>query len=66
MDYFFKLLQIFESNGDYLDDALFMDYCFKYLKQISDRVRKQLRESDILEVPMVKYLLFIFMRDVMR
>jgi len=54
---FFKLLQVFESNGDYLDDALFKNYSFKYLKQISERVRKQLKEADISEVPMVECFL---------
>jgi len=38
-----------------LDDALFTNYSFKYLKQISERVRKQLKEANIPEVPMVKY-----------
>lgn len=38
-----------------------MNYSFKYLKQISERVRKQLKEKDIPEVPMVKYLCITFM-----
>ncbi|XP_011168640.1 uroporphyrinogen decarboxylase [Solenopsis invicta] len=50
-----QLLQVFESNGDYLDDALFTNYSFKYLKQISDRVRKQLKEENIPEVPMIAF-----------
>lgn len=50
-----QLLQVFESNGDYLDDALFTNYSFKYLKQISERVRKQLKEADIPEVPMIAF-----------
>lgn len=59
--FFFKLLQVFESNGDYLDDALFTNYSFKYLKQISERVRKQLKEANIPEVPMVKLIMIIRM-----
>ncbi|XP_012539557.1 uroporphyrinogen decarboxylase [Monomorium pharaonis] len=50
-----QLLQVFESNGDYLDDVLFTNYSFKYLKQISERVRKQLREKNIPEVPMIAF-----------
>lgn len=50
-----QLLQVFESNGDYLDDALFTTYSFKYLKQISERVRKQLKEANIPEVPMIAF-----------
>ncbi|KYN30493.1 Uroporphyrinogen decarboxylase [Trachymyrmex septentrionalis] len=50
-----QLLQVFESNGDYLDDALFRNYSFKYLKQISERVRKQLKEANIPKVPMIAF-----------
>ncbi|XP_018300350.1 uroporphyrinogen decarboxylase isoform X1 [Mycetomoellerius zeteki] len=50
-----QLLQVFESNGDYLNDALFTNYSFKYLKQISERVRKQLKEANIPEVPMIAF-----------
>ncbi|XP_011058918.1 PREDICTED: uroporphyrinogen decarboxylase [Acromyrmex echinatior] len=50
-----QLLQVFESNGNYLDDALFTNYSFKYLKQISERVRKQLKEANIPEVPMIAF-----------
>ncbi|XP_014468740.1 PREDICTED: uroporphyrinogen decarboxylase isoform X2 [Dinoponera quadriceps] len=50
-----QLLQVFESSGDYLDDALFTNYSFKYLKQISKRVREQLREANIPEVPMIVF-----------
>ncbi|CAL1681440.1 unnamed protein product [Lasius platythorax] len=50
-----QLLQVFESNGDYLDDALFTTYSFKYLKQISERVRKQLKEANIPEVLMIAF-----------
>lgn len=57
--FFSKLLQVFESNGDYLDDALFTTYSFKYLKQISERVRKQLKEANIPEVPMVFIIIII-------
>ncbi|XP_032673181.1 uroporphyrinogen decarboxylase [Odontomachus brunneus] len=50
-----QLLQVFESNGDYLDDALFINYSFKYLKQISKCVREQLRAANIPEVPMIAF-----------
>ncbi|EFN87548.1 uroporphyrinogen decarboxylase [Harpegnathos saltator] len=50
-----QLLQVFESNGDYLDDTLFTNYSFKYLKQISKRVREQLKKENIPEVPMIVF-----------
>jgi len=52
----FKLLQVFESNGNYLDDELFLDYSFPYLKRISERVRERLVEANVTPVPMVRYL----------
>ncbi|RLU19763.1 hypothetical protein DMN91_008321 [Ooceraea biroi] len=50
-----QLLQVFESNGDYLDDALFANYSFHYLKQISERVRARLKEASIAPVPMIVF-----------
>ncbi|XP_015601480.1 uroporphyrinogen decarboxylase isoform X2 [Cephus cinctus] len=47
-----QLLQVFESNGDYLDDALFREFSYKYLKEISVNVRRKLNEKNIPQVPM--------------
>lgn len=53
--FLFKLLQVFESNADYLSDELFLEYSFDYLKQIGQRVRQRLREADVAAVPMVTF-----------
>ncbi|KAG7196789.1 hypothetical protein KM043_014483 [Ampulex compressa] len=50
-----QLVQIFESNGDYLNDKLFMEYSLRYLRQISQRVRMQLKQENIPEVPMTVF-----------
>ncbi|XP_066591405.1 uroporphyrinogen decarboxylase isoform X2 [Prorops nasuta] len=50
-----QALQVFESAGDYLNDHLFTEYSFKYFKQISERVRKQLAEEQHPMVPMIAF-----------
>lgn len=52
-----QALQVFESNGDYLNDELFEEYSLKYLKQISETVKKSLAEFKVPTVPMVKIYL---------
>ncbi|XP_076759353.1 uroporphyrinogen decarboxylase isoform X2 [Xylocopa sonorina] len=49
-----QLLQVFESHSDFLNDELFEKYSFKYLKEISDKVKQRLKEENIPEVPMVQ------------
>ena len=50
-----QLLQVFESHSDFLNDELFENYSFKYLKQISEKVRQKLKEKNISEVPMIAF-----------
>ncbi|XP_031831460.1 uroporphyrinogen decarboxylase [Nomia melanderi] len=50
-----QLLQVFESHADFFNDELFASYSFKYLKEISEKVRKQLKEGGIPEVPMIAF-----------
>lgn len=50
-----QLLQVFESNGDFLSDELFAKYSLEYLKYISKNTRKRLREENIPEVPMIAF-----------
>ncbi|KAF3424945.1 hypothetical protein E2986_09403 [Frieseomelitta varia] len=50
-----QLLQVFESHGDFLNDELFENYSFKYLKEISDKVRQRLKEENIPKVPMIAF-----------
>ena len=50
-----QLLQVFESHSDFLNDELFKNYSFKYLKQISEKVRQKLKEKNISEVPMIAF-----------
>ncbi|XP_076299561.1 uroporphyrinogen decarboxylase isoform X2 [Lasioglossum baleicum] len=47
-----QLLQVFESHADFLNDELFANYSFKYLTEISEKVRKRFEEEQIPEVPM--------------
>ncbi|XP_076657545.1 uroporphyrinogen decarboxylase isoform X2 [Halictus rubicundus] len=50
-----QLLQVFESHADFLNDELFTNYSFKYLKEISEKVRKRLKEEQIPQVPMIAF-----------
>ncbi|XP_043254939.1 uroporphyrinogen decarboxylase isoform X1 [Colletes gigas] len=50
-----QLLQVFESHSDFLNDELFLNYSFKYLKEISQKVRQQLKEENIPDVPMIAF-----------
>ncbi|XP_053984842.1 uroporphyrinogen decarboxylase [Hylaeus anthracinus] len=50
-----QLLQVFESHGDFLNDELFSNYSFKYLKEISEKVRQRLKEENIPDVPMIAF-----------
>ncbi|KAH0947537.1 hypothetical protein HN011_009098 [Eciton burchellii] len=50
-----QLLQVFESNGNYLDDELFLNYSFPYLKRISERVRERSVEANVTPVPMIVF-----------
>ncbi|XP_076666715.1 uroporphyrinogen decarboxylase [Andrena cerasifolii] len=50
-----QLLQVFESSSDFLNDELFANYSFKYLKEISEKVREQLKEENIPQVPMIAF-----------
>ncbi|KAK2586787.1 hypothetical protein KPH14_011812 [Odynerus spinipes] len=50
-----QLLQVFESNGDYLNDELFVKYSLPYFIRISNEVRTKLKEQNIMEVPMIAF-----------
>lgn len=50
-----QLLQVFESNGNFLNDELFVKYSLEYLKYISENVRRRLREENLPEVPMTAF-----------
>ncbi|XP_076164643.1 uroporphyrinogen decarboxylase isoform X2 [Ptiloglossa arizonensis] len=50
-----QLLQVFESHGDVLNDELFLKYSFKYLTEISEKVRQRLKEENIPDVPMIAF-----------
>ena len=64
-----QALQIFESNGDYLEDELFEEFSFQYMKQISEKVKAKLEKLNIPKPPMVnsklltdRKLMAIFLR----
>lgn len=50
-----QALQVFESHADYLNDELFRNYCFPFVKQISERVKAKLDELKISRVPMIVF-----------
>ncbi|XP_022901161.1 uroporphyrinogen decarboxylase [Onthophagus taurus] len=50
-----QIVQIFESNADYLNEYLFDVFCKPYLKRISESVHLKLKENNIEEVPMVLF-----------
>ncbi|XP_012270658.1 uroporphyrinogen decarboxylase [Orussus abietinus] len=50
-----QVLQVFESHADYFDDILFEEFSLKYFKQISEGVRKQVKEKNLPEVPMIAF-----------
>lgn len=50
-----QLLQVFESNGDYLNDELFVKYSLPYLIKISNEVRIKLKKENLMEVPMIAF-----------
>ncbi|XP_051175448.1 uroporphyrinogen decarboxylase [Leptopilina boulardi] len=50
-----QLLQVFESNGNFLNLELFKEYSFKYLKQISEKVKEKLDAENIPKVPMIVF-----------
>lgn len=50
-----QLLQVFESNGDYLNDELFSKYSLPYLIKISNEVKAKLKEQNVMQVPMIVF-----------
>lgn len=50
-----QLLQVFESNGNFLNLELFKEFSFKYLKEISERVKQKLDAENIPRVPMIAF-----------
>lgn len=58
IEYGAQIVQIFDSNAEYLNKDLYKEFCLPYLKRISEEVRSKLKEKQIEEVPMV-YILFI-------
>ncbi|XP_043482368.1 uroporphyrinogen decarboxylase [Leptopilina heterotoma] len=50
-----QLLQVFESNGNFLNLELFKEFSFKYLKQISEKVKEKLNAENIPNVPMIVF-----------
>lgn len=50
-----QLLQVFESNGNFLNLELFKEFSFKYLKQICEKVKEKLIAENIPNVPMIVF-----------
>lgn len=60
-----QILQVFDSNAEYLNKELYSKFCLPYLKRISSEVRSKTRARNIDEVPMVDYLKFAFLKQVL-
>ncbi|XP_076270693.1 uroporphyrinogen decarboxylase isoform X1 [Rhynchophorus ferrugineus] len=50
-----QIVQVFDSNAEYLNKDLYKDFCLPYLKRISEEVRSKLRDKKLDEVPMVLF-----------
>merc|ERR1711973_685475 len=50
-----QMLQVFESNAEYLGPDLFAEFCVPYLNQICDKVKAKLKEAGIEPVPMTVF-----------
>lgn len=50
-----QILQVFDSNAEYLNKELYSKFCLPYLKRISLEVRSKTRARNIDEVPMVLF-----------
>ena len=48
-----QMLQVFESNAEYLTEELFRKFSLPYLSEIAKRVKERLRKENIEPVPMV-------------
>lgn len=53
IEYGAQIVQIFDSNAEYLNKSLYTTFCLPYLKRISQDVRTKLKEKNLQEVPMV-------------
>ena len=49
-----QMLQIFESNAEFLNGALFGEFCIPYLRETAVRVKERLKAEALPVVPMVK------------
>ena len=52
-----QMLQVFESNAEYLDLRLFKEFCVPYLKEIAGKVKEKLAAELLPVVPMVSFVL---------
>lgn len=50
-----QIVQLFDSNAEYLTKDLYSTFCLPYLKKISDEVRRKLKAKNLEEVPMVLF-----------
>ncbi|XP_066258979.1 uroporphyrinogen decarboxylase [Euwallacea similis] len=55
IEYGAQIVQVFDSNAEYLNKDLYTKFCLPYLKKISEDVRSKLKEKNIEPVPMVLF-----------
>lgn len=58
IEYGAQLVQIFDSNAEYLNKDIYTKFCLPDLKKISEAVRMKLKEKDLEEVPMVSLVFY--------
>ena len=51
-----QMLQVFESNAEYLNCQLFKEFCVPYLGEIASKVKEKLAAEKLPVVPMVSNL----------
>lgn len=52
-----QILQVFDSNAEYLNKSLYQEFGLPYLKKISEGIRKKVEDLDIQQVPLVGFTL---------
>ncbi|CAG9764220.1 unnamed protein product [Ceutorhynchus assimilis] len=55
IEYGAQIVQVFDSNAEYLNKYLYSEFCLPYLKRISSEVREKLKAKSLEEVPMILF-----------
>ncbi|XP_050519578.1 uroporphyrinogen decarboxylase [Diabrotica virgifera virgifera] len=50
-----QIVQVFDSSAEYLNKALYAEFCLPYLKRISTEIRQKLKDANLAQVPLVLF-----------